>query len=217
MTRSGLGRPLPSLIRSSSRRRRDRLDDIRCAPVINSLSPRAASVVSPWAAQPVAIPTSATIVAPNSAFVIARSTTIVIPRSRRQAGTDDTGTVTVRSLPVVSTGNAQGRQGSTDLRLSTLDRQRDAALRRASKGEQYRTCEGRCCYCNVSQIRLRHGSDSTILLPIESTNSARGQSGRLSRHRHRLILDQSLHRTEEATLHSRNFGRCLDTPGLPAR
>ena len=110
-TRSGLGRPLPSLIRSSSRRGRDRLDDIRCAPVINSLSPRAASVVSPWAAQPVAIPTSATIVAPNSAFVIARTTTIVIPRSRRQAGADDTGTVTVRSPPVVSTGNAQGGNG----------------------------------------------------------------------------------------------------------
>src|ERR1700731_4098575 len=163
LTRSGLGRPLPSLIRSSSRRGRDRLDDIRCAPVINSLLPRAASVVGPWAAQPVPIPTSATIVAPNSAFVIARTTTIVIPRSRRQAGADDTGTVTVRSPPVVSTGNAQGGQGSTDLRLSTLDRQRDAALRRASKGEQYRTCEGRGCYCNVSQIRLRHGSDSTIL------------------------------------------------------
>jgi hypothetical protein len=158
--------PLPSLIRSSSRRGRDRLDDIRCAPVINSLLPRATFVVSPWAAQPVPIPTSATIVAPNSAFVIARTTTIVIPRSGRQAWTDDTGIVTVRSPPVVSTGNAgnaQGSQGSTDLRLSTLDRQRDAALRRAAKGEQYRTCEGRGCYCNVSQIRLRHGSDSTIL------------------------------------------------------
>jgi hypothetical protein len=138
LTRSGLERPLSSLIRSSSRRGRDRLDDIRCAPVINSLLPRATSVVSPWAAQPVPIPTSATIVAPNSAFVIARTTTIVIPRSARQAWTDDTGTVTVRSPPVVSTGNAgnaQGGQGSTDLRLSTLDRQRDAALRRAAKGE----------------------------------------------------------------------------------
>src|SRR5271169_1788875 len=163
-TRSGLGRPLHSLIRSSSRRGRDRLDDTCCAPVINSPLPRATSAVSPWAAQPVPIPTSATIVAPNSAFVIARTTTIVIPRSGRQAGTDDTGTVTVRSPPVVSTGNAgnaQGGQGSTDLCLSTLDRQRDAALRRPAKGKQYRTREG--CYRNVSQIRLRHGSDSTIL------------------------------------------------------
>jgi len=145
LTRSGLGRPLPSLIRSSSRRRRDRLDDIRCAPVINSLLPRATSVVSPWAAQPVPIPTSATIVAPNSAFVIARTTPIVIPRSGRKAGTDHTGIVAVRSPPVVSTGNAgnaQGGQGSTDLRLSTLERQRDAALRRPAKGKQYRTREG---------------------------------------------------------------------------
>jgi hypothetical protein len=189
------------------------------APDRDSPLPRATSALSFWS-EPVPIPTSATIVASNSAFVIARTTTIVIPRSGRQAGTDDSGTVTVRSPPVVSTGNAgnaQGGQGSTDLRLSTLDRQRDTALRRPAKGKQYRTREGRGCYCNVSQIRLRHGSDSTILLPIESTNSARGQSGRLSRHRHRLILDQSLHRTEEATLHSRNFGRCLDTPGLPAR
>ena len=159
-SRSGLGRPLHSLIRSSSRRGRHRLDDICCAPVINSPLPRATSAVSPWAARPVAIPTSATIVAPNSAFVIARSTTIVIPRSGRQAGTDDTGTVTVRSPPVVSTGNAgnaQGGQGSTDLRLSTLDRQRDAALRRPAKGKQNRTREGRGCHRNVSQIRLRHG------------------------------------------------------------
>ena len=80
-------------------------------PVINSLLPRATSVVSPWAAQPVPIPTSATIVAPDSAFVIARTTTIVIPRSGRRAGTDDTAAVTVRSLPVVSTGNAGNAQG----------------------------------------------------------------------------------------------------------
>jgi hypothetical protein len=60
-------------------------------------------------------------------------------------------------------GNAQAGQGSTDLRLSTFDRQRDAALRRPAKGKQSRTREGRGCYRNVSQIRLRHGSDSTIL------------------------------------------------------
>jgi hypothetical protein len=108
------------------RRGRDRLDDVRYAPVIMSLLPRTASEASPCAAPPV-IPTSAAIVAPNSAFVIARTTTIVIPRSGHQAGTDDTGTIAVRSPPVVSTsnaGNAQGGQRSTDLRLSTLDRQR---------------------------------------------------------------------------------------------
>src|SRR4029077_9606253 len=128
---------------------------------IHSLLPRATSVVSPWTTQPVPVPTRATIVPPDSAFVIARTTTIVIPRAGRQAGT-----VTVRSPPVVSmrnAGNAQGGQGSTGLGLSTLDRQRDAALRRPAKGEQYHTCEGRGCYCNLSQIRLRHGSDSIVL------------------------------------------------------
>src|SRR4029077_7569205 len=151
---------------SEVERTRDRLGDIGCAAVINSLLPKATAVVSPWAARPVPIPTSAAVLTPNRAFVVARTTTIVVPRSDRPVGIDDSAAVSVRSPPVVSTGNAcnvQGGKGSIDLRLSTLDRQRDAALRRPAKGEQCRTCEGRGCYHNVSQIRLRHGSGSAIL------------------------------------------------------
>ena len=84
-------------------------------------------------------------------------------RAREQTGTDDIGIVTVGGPPVVSTGMvgiARRGQGSIDLRLGTLDRERDAVLRRPAEGEH--TCEGRGCYRNVSQTRLHHGSHSTV-------------------------------------------------------